>query len=463
MKDYFQKDVPVLFNFTDCRELIKGFPERGEDQTGYHTRLIYNQRKPEAVQLTIYYKPADFLYEKLDLLRNAGVNVLDLIHPSASANAWEHPDFFDFTRSSLVELEETHYFEHDKKTVILVLDNLDLFETGRYASDARFRLNENIFPYLGSYVRYGQLGNYEQGDRFIARNDNRNTDFGPVSFILSFNHSYKSAASVKDYVITRDAHLNLRDESGKLTDSELLVFGEDLCLLMSFYWEKNIDFFNAVIRVNDKEHYANREVFKLCDENFDGSPEFYLEEKYTTFYDFTESLSFENFQKHKGLIHEAVPRLIMIKNLDEISAFMILYNIIEKCRNYFLDNQAEGGALKVKEEFDFTLPKERTNKFIKKKIKEIGEIVAEYDKEEFDSKAAMKVSFIKKTGLIDQFESFISFLHLDAAHYDLKFESLIKIRNQIYHGNMPDGDVSSYNKEMKKLIIDIFLKIISDL
>jgi hypothetical protein len=461
MKDYFQKDIPVLLNFTDYKELLNGFARHEAEQTRYDTRLIYNQRRPEELQLTIYYKSADHLYEKLDLLRSSGVNILDLIFPAGSEHAWVHPEFFIFSRSSLIELQETHYFEHDRKTLILILDNLDLFENGRYAMDGRFRLTENIFPHLGTYIRYGQLGNYDHGDRFIDRNDNRYTKFGVVNFILSFNHSYKSSTSVKDFVITRDAHLNIRDESGQLKDSELLILGEDLCLLMALYWEKDIDFFNAAIRVNDKEHYGNREVFKLCEDNFDASEEFYLKEQYPTFYDFAESLSFDNFQNHKGLLQESVPRLNKIKNLDDISAFMIFYNVIEKCRNYFLINAMQGSSFMVKEEFEFTLSKSKTNDFIKNKIKEIGEIVAKSDKEEFDSKASLKVTFIKKTGLIDQFESFISHLDLDPDKYDIKFEELIKIRNQIYHGNIPEVDVSSYNNEMKKLVLDILLKIIT--
>ena len=461
MKDYFQKDIPVLLNFTDYKQLLNGFARHEADQNQYDSRLIYNQRKPEELQLTIYYKSADYLYEKLDFLRSSAVNILDLIFPAISEHAWVHPEFFIFSRSSLIELKETHYFEHDKKMLILILDNLDLFENGRYAMDGRFRLTENIFPHLGSYIRYGQLGNYDQGDRFVDRNDNRYTKFGTVNFVLSFNHSSKSSTSVKDFVITRDAHLNITDESGQLKDTELLIFGEDLCLLMALYWEKNIDFFNAVVRVNDKEHYANREVFKLCEDNFDASEEFYLKEQYPTFYDFAESVSFENFQNHKGLLQESVPRLIRIKNLDDISAFMIFYNVIEKCRNYFLENAVQGSPFTVKEEFEFTLSKSKTNDFIKNKIKEIGEIVAESDKEEFDSKASLKVTFIKKTGLIDQFESFISYLDLDADKYDIKFEELIKIRNQIYHGNIPEVDVSSYNNEMKKLVLDILLKIIT--
>lgn len=459
MTDYFQKDVKVLIKLGAHTELLQGLIAENSADTVYDGRLIYSQRKPEQLQLYIYYSPADHLFEKLQFLQKSRINVLDLICPAVSPNAWVHPEFFEFSRSSLLAIRESHSFEHDKKPLILILDHLDLFENGWYARDARFRLTENIFPHLGKYIQYGGLGNYESGDKFIESTLNRETKFGPIYFNLSFYHSSKSSDSVKDFVITRDAQLKLRDESDKLTDQDLLRLGGDLCLLMSLYCEKDIDFFNAVIRVNDKVGFRNREVFKLCNENFDPSDDYYLKERFQTIYDFTDSLSFEKFQNYKELVQEAVPRLIRVKHLDDISAFMILYNIVEKFRNFFLHNPVDGHPLTIKEEFEFTISKTKTIDFIKEKIREIGQIITAGDKDEFDAKASQKVSFIKKTGLKDQFEGFVKYLSLDPADYSLQFEELIRVRNVIYHGNTPNGDIRLYNDELKKLVLDILLKI----
>lgn len=459
MTDYFQKDVPILINLEGHKELLQGLIAEDRVDAVYDARLIYNQRKPEVLKLHIYYQPADYLFEKLEFLQKSGINVLDLIHPTVSPNAWVHPEFFEFSRSSLIEIRESHYFEHDKKKLILILDHLDLFENGQYARDARFRLTENIFPHLEEYFRYGQLGSYKPDDTFIESISNRETRFGPVHYTLSFDHSYKPGDSIKDFVITRDAQLKLRDESEKLTDRDLLGMGEDLCLLMSLYWEKNIDFFNAAIKVIDRDGYRNREAFKLCSENFDPSKDYNLGKHFATIYDFTDALSFEKFQNHKELVQEAVPRLIRVKDLDDISAFMILYNIVEKFRNFFLSNPQGGKRFTVKEEFEFTLSKTKTIEFIKEKIREIGQIVTAADKDEFDAKASQKVTFIKKTGLKDQFEGFVKYLGIDPANYALPFEDLIRVRNIIYHGNTPDEDISLYNGELKKLVLDVLLKI----
>ncbi|MCC9070971.1 hypothetical protein LNQ49_05080 [Flavobacterium sp. F-65] len=462
MKEYFQRDIQISLHLAGHQALLGEIIEGDIQNVQYDARLVYNERKPEHLQLLIYYKPADFLYEKLNFLYTSKVNILEVIQPVISQHAWVHPDILDFSGSSLIEMKDTHYWDHDKKTLMLVIDNLELILNGRYAGDARFKMNENIFLHLDQYVQYGMLGNYESNDKFIERNDNKMTKFGPVDFILNFNHSYKSSPSVKDFQITRDAYLTLTDHSETLKDTELLKLGEDLCLLMSLYWEKNIDFFSAVLRINNLDNYKTREVFRFTSENPDYNEAFFLKDMYPTFYEFAQSVNFEKYQIYKALVRQAVPRLIRIKNLDDISVFMILYNIIEKFRNYFLENPFGENPFIIKEEFEFTKGVKRTNEFIKNKIKEIGEIIKESDQAEFDSKANLKVSFIKKTGLIDQFENFILYLDLDPGKYEVELTDLIRIRNIIYHGSIPQEDITVYNKEMKVMIFDILLRIISE-
>lgn len=456
MKEYFQRDVQISLQLSKHQELLREIIVGNTENIQYDTRLIYNERKPEELQLIIYYKSTDFLYQKLNFLKTSGVNILKLINPVISKNSWEHSDILDFSRSSLIEIKDTNYLDHDKKTLILILDNLELILSSGYAGGARFKITENIFLHLDHYIKYGMPGNYEEDNKFIERNDNRRTDFGPVSFILHFKHSYKSSPSVKDFLITRDAYLTLTDKSEVLKDAELLQLGEYLCLLMSFYWEKNIDFFSASLRINDIDNYKTREVFKFSNEDLDYSETYFLKDTYPTFYDFTESVNFEKYQTYKSLVEQAVSSLIRIKNLDTISTFMILYITIEKFRNFFLSNPLEETSFTIREGFDFTSITKKTNGF-----KEIGEVIWESDRVELDSKVNLKVNPLKKTGLVNRFESFILYLDLNPNKYEVELTDIIRIRNIIYHGSIPDEDINVYNKEMKVLIFDILLKIIS--
>lgn len=458
MKDYFQNDITISLDLETYKEILgKTFGE-ALSNGDYDTRLIHNQINPEYLQLTIYYKSSDYLFEKFKLLKENGISILSTIKPKINKHKWEFPDIFDFSQSTLIDIQESHHWEHNRKPVILTIDNLDILVNGRYVGDGRFQLTKNIFQHLDEYIRYGGLGRHRYDDKFIEENLNKETSFGPVRFILSFEHFYDQNYSIQNIRILRDAYITLTDDTEKLTDNQLINLGESLCLLMSFYWGKTIDYFIGNIRINNVDNYRTREILRYSHHDFDDSQDFLLKCRFKTFYDFIECVDYGKVDTNSRILHELIPRILKTKNVDDISAFMILYNIIEKIRNHFLSNPLSGKEFTIKEEFYFTISKRQTDEFIKNKIKEIKEIVVESDLDEFDNKASDKVTFIRKTGLKDQFESLLTYLELDSKSYVIDFTNLIKIRNNIYHGKLPQEDVKPYIEQMTTLIYDMILK-----
>ena len=461
MKDYFRNDITISLDFGKHKEILKERFGTDLSVSTYDSRLIYNQRKPEYLQLTIYYQHTDYLFEKFKILKENGICIFQTIKPKPIENKWEFPDVLDFSDSKLIDIEDSHYWEHNKKPVILIIDNLNILVNGRYFRDGRFQLTENIHQHLDEYVHYGLLGRHRYDDKFIEEDKNRETNFGDISFVLSFEHWFGNSTKFNLNII-RDAYLTITDNSEKITDVELIKYGNSLCLLMSFYWQKTIDYFNARVRINNIDNYRTRKILKYSDYFIDESQDYLLKKQFETFYDFVQIINYEKFNKNYNLINELVPRIIKTKNVDDISAFMILYNVIEKIRNHCLTNPVNSKELSIKEEFSFIKSKNATNKFIKNKIKEIKEIVEKTDIEEFVSKASDKVSFIKKTGLIDQFDSLIVYLDLKPENYDIDFKKLIKIRNNIYHGKLPTEDVIPYNEQMMILVYDMIIKLMAD-
>jgi len=403
---------------------------------------------------------SEHLFEKLLYLKENNINILHLIKPKSTEHKWEHPDILDFSESNLISIEDSHSWEHDKRPIVLTLDNLNIIINSRINGDGSFQLTENIFQHLDEYIQYGLLGRHRDDDKFIEKDNNREISFGAIRFILSFEHWF-GEFSKYNLEITRDTYLKITDSSEKLTDIDIIEQGKLLCILMSFYWQKTIDFFHAQIRINNKENYQTREILKYSNHSVNDSPNYLLKNRYTTFYDFIEDLKYEQVLENSSIIRELVPRLIKIKNVDDISSFMILYNIIEKIRNYCISAPIKGNNLTIKEEFIFTKGKDATKTFIKNKIKEIKIIVDKSDVKDFVSKASDKVSFIKKTGLIDQFDSLLIYLGLTPEKYKLDFTNLIKIRNNIYHGKLPKEDVKPYNEQMLVLTYDMIIKLMT--
>ncbi|MFC6996387.1 hypothetical protein [Rufibacter roseus] len=462
MKDYFQRDNLISLNLKDAYDVLDDAIKPVEPYTNsvYNSRLIYNQKKPEVLYLTIYYSPSEYLYEKLSYLKENGVKVLQFLGPKPVENKWQIHEIFDFSESNLILIEGSNYWEHDKKPVVLTIDNMHILINSSYEGDGRFQLTENVFQHMHEHIRYGLLGRDSLYEPFIYSDSNKQTNFGPINFILSFEHNFDNISKY-DITISRDAYLIITDDSDNLLDNEIIAIGEHICLIMSFYWQKNIDYFNARIRANRMENYRTRQILKFSNHSIDESQDYLLKERYPNFYDFIAVVDFNLFIHNLSLFRECTNRIIKSKDVDDTSAFMILYNIIEKIRNYCMEVPIAGNSLKIKEEYTFKRGVNATDRFIKEKIKEIKEIVDEAEAETFVSKASDKVNFIKKTGLIDQFDNLLVYLSLSPEKYDLNFKKLIQTRNNIYHGKLPNEDVRAYNIGMKSLIYDMMLKLVT--
>jgi len=461
MLNYYKNDIEICLDFSvKSKFLEESFGKEGSEFSPYYdARIAHNYRKPNCISLIIYYPQSEYLFEKLQKLQEEGVSILQCIKTRQAQQAWIFPDILDFSKSNLLKIEESHHWEHNKKPLIIEIDNLDIIINSRYVGDGNFQLTENVNQHIYEYINYGELGNYSSLDRFITSDNNREVTFGEIQLILSFKHEYGDSTKF-NFEINRDAFLTITDNSESLTDLEILEHGNVLCTLMSFYWQKTIDYFKATIRINNQDNYRTREVYKNSGHPIDESLEYTLKSSYSTIYDFFESLNHAKVFTHKVLLDEIVSKIIRTKSVDNISEFMLLYNIVEKIRNYCISNPIDGSNLEIREEFKFTKTKNATEKFIKNKIKDIVEIVDSDDKADFLSKANNKVNFIKKTGLIDQFDSLIDYLQLDTAAYNIEFDKLIKIRNDIYHGKEPQYDVRPYNEKLIELIYDLILKLI---
>lgn len=460
MEDYYQNDIKICIDLSRQTQLIESHLGQGAAVASlyYDARVLYNHRKPETIDFIIYYNQAEYLFEKFEFLREQNISLLPLISIQPALQPWDHPDKLDFSGSNLLDIYESHSWEHNKKPVILKLDNLSILKHDRSYGDGRFQLTENSNQHIYEYINYGQLGNWDSSDLFISNNNNRLIDFGDVKLILSFHHTYGKSTKYK-FEINHDSYLTLTEDANSLTDIQLIEYGNIICLLMSFYWQKTIDYFHATVRVVGNPDIQTREQFKYSEHPIDDTIDYPLKSGYETIYEFLESLKHEKVLSCISLLKKIVPRIIRSKRVDEISEFMLLYNVIETIRTHCMTNLIDGNTLEIKEEYEFINGKGTTNEEIKNKIKEIVDIVKAEDKDDFLSNAHNKVTFIRKTGLKDQFDSLVTYLGLNADSYDIDFIQLISIRNDIYHGNPPRADVKPYNGGMRLLIDDLILRL----
>nr|GEZ82056.1 hypothetical protein [Tanacetum cinerariifolium] len=462
MAEYFHLDFKIQLAFEQHKGLLEShFSYKPINyDTVYAATLTFNQIKSEHINFVIYYDHIDYVFEKLEFLKEHGVNLPSLIMSAPSESKWNYPDILNFENTALISLQESHYWQHDKKPVILVIDNVSISQEGGFFRHGRFDLTENIIQHIAKYITYNYTHHIDETERFVKQNNNRTIRFGPVEFTIMFEYYYQSLAG-REITVTRDPYLIITDHSESLPAEQLTDLGSNICLLMSFFWQKAIDFFHAKVRLNSLPHYRTKELIKYSDHLVDKSDDAVLESKFGTFYDFVERVDYDRFCNHTTILAEITTRIIKAKNIDPVSRFMVYYNVIEKIRNYCMVNSVRDNKLSIKEEYNFTVSKGETDKTIKETIKSIGPIVNEADRDNFLANANNKVNFIKKTGLLDQFESVITYLDLSPQDYSINFQKLVNIRNNIYHGKLPSDNIEEYNLQMNILIHDMLIKLIT--
>jgi hypothetical protein len=121
MNEYFQDDIPVCINFGLHNELLEAQFGTGMviQNPCFNARMIINSTRPRNIQLTIFYEPSEYLFEKVDFLHKNGINILQHITSRPPQRDWDFPDILDFSNSKLLNIEESSQWEHRKKPLFL--------------------------------------------------------------------------------------------------------------------------------------------------------------------------------------------------------------------------------------------------------------------------------------------------------------------------------------------------------
>lgn len=476
MRDY----IKIQLDFSECRDLYdEGWDHVFEIlETSYDACIEYNQEKSDLIKLIIFYPHTHHIDEILDILEENEIDITSIIKP-INQGEYIHrtSDVLDFSNTTQFNILKGYSdWEQGNKTTVISLDNLDLLRDWNL-QNSRMQLSENSIYHIWNYYPLGgiELSRADYKDTFeVPDNLNRITQFGVFSFILELRHEFDHSDKFS-FTIKRIPYLNIISPESQ-SDIQIKNCFDLLCILLSFYWNKRVDYFLGHIRVIEERsrktgagaeteqylHTTARHIFKYLDLQIDDERHYLLESTYPIFYDFIDDIDYTKALFCQNLLDEVVPKVIQSKYVDDSSRFMLLYNVIEKVRNFCLSNEiSDRGQFKIKEEYEFIYGNDKTSKCINKILKEIVRVVKPVDQPDFEKNTHKKVSFIKKTGLIDQFDSLIAYLGLPPDKYGIDFKNLIKVRNDLYHGKSVDINIlKSYNPMLNNLIGDLILSLL---
>lgn len=400
----------------------------------FHVNIIYSIDDAGEFIIQILYEPHIRLYDIIRMFLDQNFDILNIIKPT-----YEYQDtIIDLSNSELLEVEDDNgHWENGYRFIILKIDKGRIvFTRNLLIPSSKFSLSRNCLPILDSLYTISGFS-HENPHSFTADDSNlRPISFGPYQFQMNLDFQLFQGEEFNELIASRWPEVHISENGSEFISDEegLLKFVDVLILLISFLYGDIISYNYAQI---NKESGFTDIVISSSEKSKSQSglnPKYEIDfEEIKSFFD---NCNYDFISGNFEFIRKVIQRYIFTKDLEGESKFMVLYNILEQIRNFYITlSDDQGSSFIVGEEYSFTVSKTQTEKRIKEKIKEVGDIVDQSERDEFKKNANKKVSFIKKKLMMNQFVQFFNYLNLDLSEFDLDFQELLKIRNTIFHGH----------------------------
>lgn len=422
-------------------ELDDFFP-RGESCNGkYDAELLINEKDVRKILLKIFFKDEEYLADKIIRWDNYNndVNLLDkfkvveINQPDNLLNI----DFSNYNTTGMTR--SSSYFENGIQFFIIKLNGVVKIFNNVEKNISEFYLNDQAFQLIESNFRYNI--NFPFGNESFKLNANNNIKefikFNNIRFKPEHNFFNSSNLDETEIKIKKEPKISVEYSGVDEIDirNNILL----LCSLYSFYSKQKIDFFFSRTYTADKLFLEFRDIENISVKNPSG---FFRFDFYNNPLNLILNVDSSHLLNNKEFVINVISRFNYSLSTDGESRFMILYNILEQIRNqYILDSKIEQekagkdpNIKKVIEEYNFLKSKRQTDKFIRKNLEGIKEIISNEHKELFQREIKYKVFPIKVLSMMNQFKSLFTFIELKPDEFELDFEKLKMLRDSIFHG-----------------------------
>ena len=428
------------------------YPNQEKCSQIYQTELIIDDKNNNEIQLKIFFDDKEYLGEKImqwnhfnDLNLIDYFQAIEIISPE---NLLEI-DFLNYRCKGMEN--STGFYEFNLKYFTIKLTGIKKSFSNTEKSASTIYLNQQSFGLIELNYNYNQHFSWSKEEyNWKPKNKIKEyINFGNISFKPEHNFFNSTKNHLEKISIQKAPKLTI--QYNDLNESEIKKHIELICTLYSFYSIENIDYSLSRIYTKDKLHIEIRDVSNNISKDYHGifRWEFY-QNPLNLFINVDSTQLLENSDFYKKIVE----RYIYSQKTSGESKFMILYSILEQIRNkYILDKKIEKekagetpNLKKVTEEYSFNLSKTQTDKFIKKTLENITEIVSEKDKELFKKEIKYKLTPIKVVSMINQFQSLFEYIKIEPKEFDLDFLELKSLRDSIFHGRPISENLENLNK-----------------
>lgn len=391
-----------------------------------HHAHLYS--KKDEIELRFFYEDSSYFGEKLGewLRENKDIGAFMKVNltPNDRNDRVQKIDLSDSKWCSI--LGGMGYYQDNNKYIIVKIDTVKFYWEPNPArkNSAEFYLDDKGFNVVNSF--YGYLSpkehfGYNEEFTINRMNDSKNFyKIGQSIFRPEFYFRSEDSERGQTATITKEPKIQFEYPEGT-TEEKSILYGEVVLLVASFYHHMQINFrFRRMFLPDSTITIKNIENKNYIARNRNLSS-FGIN---CRFKDFLNKSWQEETLKNFHLISKAVTLFNQSLLVDNSSAFLIRYNIIEICDKHQNSN----------EKFTYCLTKNQKKEKRDKALEILVEMIVPNERELFKEHWKNSQTNLGYKPMKHQLVSFLESQKLNPKNFSVSINDLKKLRDDITHG-----------------------------
>lgn len=395
----------------------------------HHAHLF---ARTDEIELRIFYDDESYFGEKLSVWSDTVdyKKFGSFIKVKVTENHTnERIQKIDISEAKLCGLSSgSNYYEGNKKYVIVKIDSVKFYwnPVEHEAQTAEFYLDDKGFRVVEPFYSFLSPKSWVKNDgKFDIGRMNDSTRFyklGKSTFRPEYNFVSKDDCKERVATVTKEPKIQFKYKKG-ITEKEAIFYGDVVLMLASFYHHIKIDY--TLRRIHLPE---NTITIKNIEEKnyYDTSGNLWGFEIHWNFNKFLQASWQKETLKNFTLLSKAITLFNQSHLVDNSSAFLIRYNIIEICDKHKQNN----------EKFTLTLNEKQRKEKQDEALSKLLETINQSEHEEFKKRWQDVQALLQNKPMKNQLVSFLESQNLDPQTFPVKIKELKELRNNITHGSI---------------------------
>lgn len=405
----------------------------------HHAHLF---ARTDEIELRIFYDDESYFGEKLSVWSDTVdyKKFGSFIKVKATENHTnERIQKIDISEAKLCGLSiGSNYYEGNKKYVIVKIDTVKFYwnPNEENKNTAEFYLDDKGFRVVNPfYGIFGPKTIFKNDGKFEINRMNDSKKFYKLeksSFRPEFNVYSKDNKKDRTATIIKEPKIQFKYKGG-ITEEEAIFYGDVVLMLASFYHHIKIDY--TLRRIHLPENTIT--IKNIEEKNFldrtGGLQGFGINGGLNKFFEFSwQKDTIKNYE----LLSKAITLFNQSHLVDNSSAFLIRYNIIEIC-----DKQKQST-----EKFTTVLTKKQRKTKRDEALIKLLDTIKEEEHEEFKKRWNDVQSNLQNKPMKNQLVSFLESQNLDPKTFPVDIKDLKELRDNITHGSINKVNIETLRK-----------------